>query len=198
MIELEERFAVSTIARVSLTEYDRMIASGAFDSTRRRRLELIRGELREMTPIGALHEVVVDQLTEWSFESLPKGKAWVRVQNSIGLEELESAPEPDLAWVARKDFSQRRPSGADVLLVVEVAASSLAYDCGEKADLYAAAGIRDYWVVALEDRVIEVRRNPLNGRYRSLDTYAGDKELRPLLVPEVAIQPARLFQPAEA
>jgi Uma2 family endonuclease len=192
MISVEELFTVSIIARLTLDEYDRMIAAGAFDAKRRRRIELIRGELREMTPIGALHEVVVDRLTEWSFENLPKGKVWVRVQNSIGLAELESAPEPDLTWVARRDFSQCRPVGADILLVIEVAGSSLAYDCGEKAELYAAAGIRDYWVVALEDRVVEVRRDPLNGRYRSLETYSADQELRPLLIPEIALQPARL------
>jgi Uma2 family endonuclease len=134
---------VSTIARLSLAEYDRMIERGAFDQTKRRRLEFIRGEIREMTPIGALHEAVVDRLTEWSFSSLPKGKVWVRVQNSIGLPELESAPEPDLAWGARRDYSQGRPAAKDVLLVIEVAESSLAYDHGEKADLYAAARIAD-------------------------------------------------------
>jgi Uma2 family endonuclease len=196
--EAGRRDLVSTIARLSLAEYDRMIACGAFDSDRRRRIELIRGELREMTPIGAPHEVVVDRLTEWSFESLAKGKAWVRVQNSIGLEELESAPEPDLAWVARKDYSKRRPEGRDVLLVVEVAESSLRYDCGEKAELYAAAGIRDYWVVNLVDRVIEVRRDPLAGRYRSLQTFSGDEELHPLMVPDVTLRPARLFSAISA
>ena len=185
---------MSTIARLSLAEYDRMIVCGAFDSGRRRRIELIRGEMREMTPIGAPHEVVVDRLTEWSIKGLPDDKAWVRVQNSIGLVELESAPEPDLAWVARKDYSEHRPEERDVLLVVEVAESSLAYDCGEKANLYSAAGIRDYWVVNLIDQVIEVRRDPLGGRYRSLQTFSGDQELRPLLVPDVALRPARLFE----
>ena len=80
---------MSTIARLSLAEYDRMIERGVFDEGKRRRLEFIRGEIREMTPIGSLHEVVVDRLNEWSFRSLPKGKVWLRVQNSIGLPDLE-------------------------------------------------------------------------------------------------------------
>jgi len=185
---------VSTIARLSLAEYDRMIERGVFDQGKRRRLEFIRGEIREMTPIGALHEAVVDRLNEWSIRSLPEGGAWVRVQNSIGLVELESAPEPDLAWVARRDYSRGRPTDTDVLLVIEVAESSLAYDRGEKAELYAAAGIKDYWVINLPDRSIEVHRDPGAGRYRSLKTCSGDDEVRPLAAPEIVLRPSMLWE----
>jgi len=184
---------MSTIARLSLAEYDRMIQSGVFDQDKRRRLEFIHGEIREMTPIGSLHEEVVDRLTEWSIRNLPEGVVRVRVQNSIGLPETESAPEPDLAWVVQRDYSQGRPGAADVLLVIEVAESSLAYDCGEKADLYAAAGIADYWVVNLPDRSVEVRRDPGTGRYRSLQTHTGDDEVRPLAVPEIGLRPSMLW-----
>jgi Uma2 family endonuclease len=184
---------VSTIARLSLAQYDRMIEAGVFDQRKRQRIELIRGEIREMNPIGSVHEVVVDRLNEWSLENLPKRKVWVRVQNSIGIPLLESAPEPDLAWVARRDYSRGRPTAADVLLVVEVAESSLAYDRGEKADLYAEAGIAEYWVVNLPDRSVEVRREPLAGRYASLPTLRGDAEVRPLAMPELVLRPAILF-----
>lgn len=184
---------MSTTAHLTLTEYDRMIAGGVFQAAQRRRIELIRGELRDMNPIGSLHEVVVDRLTEWSFENLPRGRAWVRVQNSIGLPELESAPEPDVAWVARRDYSRGRPVGGDVLLVIEVADSSLAYDRGEKADLYATAGIADYWLVNLPGRTIEVRRDPAGGRYRTLRTFSGDEPVHPLAVPGVNLVPARLW-----
>lgn len=94
---------MSTIAHLTLAEYDRMVACGVFDRSPGRRLEFIRGEIREMTPIGSEHEVLVDRLTEWSFQAVPRGRVWVRVQNSIGLPALESAPEPDLAWVVRRD-----------------------------------------------------------------------------------------------
>ena len=100
-----------------------------------------------------------------------------------------------MAWVVRRDYSRRRPSAADVLLVIEVAESSLAYDAGEKADLYAAAGIADYWVVNVPDRSIEVRRDPVGGRYRSLKTHLGDDEVRPLAFPDVALKPASLWEP---
>jgi Uma2 family endonuclease len=184
---------MSTIAHLSLAEYDRMVAAGVFDCGRRRRLEFIRGEIREMAPIGSEHEVAVDQLNEWSIRSLPAAKVWVRVQNSIGLPGLESAPEPDIAWVLRRDYSRARPTAADVLLVIEVAESSLEYDCGEKADLYAAAGIADYWIVNLVDRRIEVRRDPVPGGYRSQRAHAGDDEIRPLAAPEIALRPSMLW-----
>ncbi len=185
---------MSTVAKLTLDEYDLMIGSGVFDRRERRHLELIRGEIRERATIGPMHEVMVDRLNEWSFKSLPKGKVRVRVQNSIGLLCLESAPEPDIAWVARRDYSQGRPTEKDVLLVIEVAESSLQYDCGEKADLYAAAGVADYWVVNLPGRSIEVRRDPAEGRYRSVQTHTSDDEVRPLLVPEVVLRPSMLWK----
>jgi hypothetical protein len=86
-----------------------VIAAGEFDPRERNRLELIRGELRKMSPIGSEHEVVVDYFNEWSIRNLPKGKVWVRVQNSIGLPILDSEPEPDLAWVVRRDFILSAP-----------------------------------------------------------------------------------------
>jgi len=170
-----------------------MIERGVLDEGKQRRLEFIRGEIREMTRIGPLHEVVVDRLNEWSIRSLPEGKVWVRVQNSIGLPELESAPEPDLAWVARCDYSQGRPTAEDILLVIEVAESSLACDCGEKADLYAEAGIADYWVINLPKGSVEVRRDPASGHYGDPTTYTGDGEVRLLAMPELALRPSTLW-----
>lgn len=184
---------MSMIARLSLSQYDRMIEHGVFDQGSRQRLEFIRGEIREMAPIGSQHEEVVDRLTSWSARVLPEAKVRLRVQNSLGLREVESAPEPDIAWVVQRDYTQARPTSADVLLVVEVASSSLAYDTGEKADLYAAAGIGDYWVVDLENSLVEVRRDPVAGRYRSMQTYSGEDEIRPLKLPEAVLRPVMLF-----
>jgi Uma2 family endonuclease len=183
----------STIAHFSLAQYDAMIRGGIFGSQGRRRLELIQGEVREMTPIGPQHERAVDLLNRWSVKNAPEGKILVRIQNSIGIPELESAPEPDIAWVVERDYSQGRPTSNDVLLVIEVADSSLAYDTGEKADLYAGAGVTDYWVVDIPHRWIEVRRNPAAGRFRTLNTYAGNDEIHPLAVPEAALRPSMLW-----
>jgi Uma2 family endonuclease len=80
-------------------------------------------------------------------------------------------------------------------LVIEVAESSLDYDRGEKAELYAAAGIADYWVVDLVHWTIEVRRDPRGGSYRSVLVVSGEEEVRPLAAPEVVLRVAELWQP---
>jgi Uma2 family endonuclease len=188
-----ENVIMSSIAHFSLAQYDSMIERGVFGSRGRQRLEFIRGEVREMTPIGSRHEEVVDRLNVWSVENARRTAIRVRIQNSIGVPELESAPEPDVAWVVERDYSEARPTAADVLLIIEVADSSLAYDTGEKAGLYAAAGVADYWVVDIAHRSIEVRRDPAAGRYRTLNTYAGIDEIHPLAAPDVTLRPALLW-----
>jgi len=181
---------MSTVAHFSLAEYNRIVESGALD---RRRLELIRGEIREMAAIGPLHEDVVDVLTRWSMESVGK-RARVRVQHSVGLPELESAPEPDVAWVTRRSYAQGRPQTPDVFLIIEVSESSLEYDRGDKAAMYAEAGIKDYWVVNLRDRAIEVHREPSERGYRSVSVSRGQDEVRPLAFPEVVLRPSMLWE----
>lgn len=186
---------MSTIARFSLKEYDQMIASGVFDGPQRRRIELVHGELREMSPIGPSHADVVDFLNKWSLMSISGRKVRVRVQNSLGLAPLESAPEPDIAWVReRKGYNKARPSKSDVLLIIEVADSSLDYDRGMKADLYAAAGLKDYWIVNLPEPCVEVRRDPLRGAYRSLQTFTASEEVHPLVLAGAALSVAELFR----
>jgi Uma2 family endonuclease len=181
---------MSTIAKLTIEQYDRMIEAGIFDDGRR--VELIHGELREMTPIGNEHEIAVDFLNEWSFESLPKGKVWVRVQNSVGVPELDSAPQPDIAWVARRKY-ESRPEEADVLLIIEVAKSSLQYDRSEKAALYAAAGVKDYWIVNLVDQCVEVHRDPSRGKYRKITVFEADEKISPLAFPKISLTVSQLF-----
>jgi len=182
---------MSTIARFTLEQYERMVASGALDQ---RRLELIRGEIREMSPIGPEHEDVVDQLTDWSTQEPVKKKVRLRVQNSIGLPGLETAPQPDIVWVARGRCRRAGPTPRDVLLVIEVADTSLDDDRGEKLRLYALAGIAEYWIANLIDRCVEVYRDPEGEGYRSMKVYRGHEELRPLAMPEVALLPSTLFE----
>lgn len=184
---------MSTIARFSVAEYDRMIDRGVFDPRDTRRLELIRGEIRQKCDVGPAHEHVADHLVEWSIRVFHEAKFRVRALHSIGLPDLESVVEPDVAWVELRDYSQARPTARDVFLILEIAESSLAYDTGEKADLYAAAGIADYWVVNVPERAIEVRRDPGASGYRSLRTFTGDDEVRPLAAPEIALRPSMLW-----
>jgi Uma2 family endonuclease len=182
---------MSTIAKLTIDQYDRMIAAGIFD--RRQHVELIHGELRDMTPIGPEHEIAVDKLNEWSIDTLPPKKVWVRVQNSIGIIELDSAPQPDIAWVARRDYRTGRPTSADVLLIIEVSATSLAFDRGEKCELYASVGIQEYWIVNLVEHCIEVHREPSDGKYQSVTAYRGGASISPLAFPTISLSVKQVF-----
>src|SRR6185312_6222346 len=103
------------------------------------------------------------------------------------------AAQPDLAWVARRDYSPGHPEHPDVFLVIEVADSSVLYDCGEKADLYASARIADYWVVNIPDRSVEVFRQPGDGRYRNHEVFKAGDEIHPLAFPLVTLPVSLLF-----
>jgi len=183
---------MSTIARISLDQYELMARHGIFDGQHHQRVELIRGEIREMNPIGIEHAMVVNYLNDWSMRSLPAERAWVSIQNPIRAPRLESAPEPDIAWIERKGYT-RHPLPEDVLLLIEVADSTLNYDCGEKANLYAEAGIADYWVVDCAGKQITVMRNPIDGAYREVNSYRDNDDVRPLHFSEISLQPLQLF-----
>jgi Uma2 family endonuclease len=157
---------MSTIARISLEEYDRMIDGGCFDVRRTDRIELIRGELRKMAAIGPAHEV--------------------------GLPKVTSAPHPDLAWVAAKRYS-RRPDAADVFLVIEVAYSSLNFDRDVKSKLYAKSGVGDYWIVNIRERCVEVRRQPSRSSYKSLKTFGAGEVIQLLAFPDISLDVKALF-----
>jgi Uma2 family endonuclease len=186
---------MSTLAKFSVVQYERMIASGAFAGKNYRRLELIRGELREMNPIGARHAMVVDQVAEWSFDSAPREKVWGRVQNPVAFADLDSEPEPDIVWAVRRNYEEGHPAGQDVLLLIEVADSSLECDRGEKSELYAEAGVQEYWIVNLVDRTIEVRREPREGRYREAQIHGAGAVVTPLAAPQASLSVNSIFGP---
>jgi len=162
---------MSTLAKFTIEEFDRMIESSVFDRAHERRIELINGELREMNPPGPTHEDLVDFLNQWSVENVDTSKIRVRIQNSIGLPNSSSAPQPDVAWVNQKRYRDQRPGSRDVLLVIEVADSSLIDDQSEKARIYAEAEIQEYWIVNIPHRCVEVYREPDHETYQSIAQY---------------------------
>ena len=162
-------------------------------------VELIRGEIvpkdpcGPMSPINPPHSVALDILNEWSFASLPANLAWVRVQGSLGIPALDSQPEPDLAWLARKDYSKGHPAPADVLLLIEVSDTTLAYDRDVKAPLYARAGIRECWIVDIAGARLLVYRDPRDGVYQSAESLTDDATVAPLAFPELTIAVADIL-----
>jgi Uma2 family endonuclease len=129
------------------------------------RVELINGEIFSMTPIGSPHAACVDRLTRLLVVAAGD-RASVRVQNPIRLG-ADSEPQPDLTLLRpRPDFYARaHPGPGDVLVVIEVADTTLAFDRAVKVPLYARAGIGEVWLVDLAGDAIEVYRQPAQGRY---------------------------------
>ena len=153
--------------RLTVSDYYRMAEVGILAPDAR--VELIDGEIFDMAPPGSLHAATVDQLSEILTLSAA-GKAVVRVQNPIRLSEL-SEPQPDLSLLMRRDDFYRRhhPGPADVLLVVEVADSSLGFDRDTKVALYATHGIPEMWLVDLRGRRLVRHRVPRQGSYTQVD-----------------------------
>jgi Uma2 family endonuclease len=180
---------------ISFAEYEQMVADGAFNALRDRRIELIHGELLEMTPPGPDHSEGVSRLIDWSLAARIKNLIKVRVQDPVGIPELNSAPQPDLVWVQVRTFRDRHPLPKEVLLLIEVADSSLDYDCGTKAELYAAAGIQDYSVVSLPERLVHVYRQPEQGSYREHTTAGMGDTVRPLTLPQFELSVSELLGP---
>jgi Uma2 family endonuclease len=181
---------LSTVAQISIEQYDRMIASGVFEG---QRIELIHGELRMMSPIGPSHEFTVDSVNRLSMQVVPLDRVLVRIQNSIELPTLLCVPEPDITCVKNRSYLKARPKAADVFLLIEVADTSLDYDRGEKAELYAKARIADYWIINLVELCVEVFRDPHRGHYRSLKTFDIGDQIHPLAFPKIALAVADLI-----
>jgi len=147
---------------ITVDEYARMGEAHIF--AQNARLELMEGEIVEMAPIGSAHAAVVNILDALLGELAPR--AIVSVQNALVLNE-RSAPQPDVVLLrGRADwYYASRPTPGDVLLVVEVADTTLRYDLQVKRPLYARAGIAELWVVDLDRRAIHVLLQPEGGKY---------------------------------
>lgn len=164
------------------------------------RVELIEGNIVQMPPIGPDHSHSVG----WGNNELVTlygASHIVRVQLPLALLS-HSQPQPDFALVAKDQLKPgHHPAEAD--LVIEVADSSLAYDRTEKASVYAAAGIPDYWIVNLPGRRLEVHRDPgpdsaapAGHSYRSLRVHLPDEAVAPLFRPNIAVPVSVLLGPA--
>ena len=157
-----------------------MVAIGLF---RGEHVELFRGELVAMSPIGCPHSAVVTRLYRLLDRAVPVGMV-VRCQQPLVCAD-ESEPEPDLAVVADAAFELAHPAAA--ALVIEVADSSVDYDRGAKAALYAESAVDEYWVLDLARRVVVVHRDRVDGGWGSVQDCAAEVAVTPLALPTVAV-----------
>jgi len=171
--------------RFTVQEYYQMGAAGVFNEGTR--VELIEGEIIEMVPIGSDHAAIVDRLTHL-FVSRVQGRAIVRVQNPVRLNDL-SEPQPDLALLKFKSdyYSGAHPGADDTLLMIEVADTSLKYDRGRKIPLYAQMGVQEVWVVDVTGRSVEVFRGPAGSSYSDVTTLQAGEQVAPLALPDIEI-----------
>jgi Uma2 family endonuclease len=181
----------ATRRRFTRAEYHRMAEVGIL--RQHDRVELIRGEIVQMSPIGRRHKAFVGNLNQLLAVRLA-GRAVVWTQNPIVLAE-DTEPQPDLAVLRRGavSYKERDAWGEDALPLIEVADGSLAYDRSTKLRLYAEAGIAEYWVVDCAAETVEVYRTPGPEGYRDVSLVAGPATLTPQTFPDVELTTAEIF-----
>lgn len=169
----------------SAAEYHRMAEAGILSEDDR--VELIEGEVVQMSPIGSRHAACVDRLSTLFHQHVGRA-AIVRVQGPVRLGEY-SEPQPDLALLRpRNDFyAQGHPTPADILLLVEVAETSQGYDRDVKLPLYARAGVPEVWLVDLVENAIYVYCQPQGGVYKEVRQARRGESLAPRMLPHVAL-----------
>jgi Uma2 family endonuclease len=165
----------------TVDEYHRMSDIGIFPEDKR--FELIRGEIFEMPRAKPPHSGRVIRLTHL-FTSRLGESVCVSVQNPSSIDDY-SEPEPDLTLLKpRPDFyAASHPLPSDVLLMIEVSHTTLRFDTKIKAPLYAEAGIAEYWVLNIPENVVEVRTDPVNGRYTKVDIFKHGESISPRAFP---------------
>jgi Uma2 family endonuclease len=186
-VEAAERPEAAERARYlfSVDEYERMGEAGIFPPECR--VELIEGEIVLMNPINEPHSGTVNWLVGFFSEALGRTVV-VSVQNPIRIRP-RNEPRPDLALLRpRADYYRNgHPSLGDVLLAIEVADSTLAYDTRVKVPMYARAGIPEVWVVDVNRPAILVYREPTPEGYAETRAYRPGEVVSPLAFPELAI-----------
>ena len=166
----------------------------------RERLELIDGAIYVMSPIGRRHAACVDWINAAFFESGGlAGRALVRVQNPMA-ESEHSEPQPDLMLLAERSdrYADGHPAPEEVLLLVEVADSTLAFDRRTKIPLYAADGIREVWLVDLVHDRIEVYTDPAPHGYQAMRRVERTESIAPEALPDVRLAADRIIPPRPA
>ncbi|BAB76750.1 Uma2 family endonuclease [Anabaena sp. FACHB-709] len=188
--------SIATTKRFTVAEYHRLIELGFFAENER--FELITGEIFQMTSKGKPHAVCETRL-ERELYKLVGEMATLRGQQPITLSNY-SEPEPDRVIVKNRDddYLTSHPNAVDILLLIEIADSSLKYDQEIKLPVYAEAGIVDYWIFNLVDNYLECYSEPyqdLQGRfgYRSKLVYLPDESVNLPIFSDLVLNLSKVF-----
>ncbi len=171
---------------ITVDEYYRMAEEGILK--RDDRVELIEGEIIPMVPIGSAHASSVYRLIHL-FTKHIGDRAIVGAQNPVRLSNI-TEPQPDFAILKmRSDFYRdSHPSPRDVLLIIEVAQSSTLYDRDKKKPIYARHGIPEYWIVDLNQNLIEIYRDARDGQYQQKEIRYKNETVSPEAFPEIELK----------
>ena len=191
---LETPHTISTtpsLRRFTVKDYYRMLEAGILHEDDH--VELIRGEIRTMSPKGPKHASGNSRANRY-FTTLLGEQVIIRIQDPIHLDDF-SEPEPDvvLAALAEDEYDYHHPTPEEVYLALEVADSSLEYDRDEKSRLYAQAGIRQYCILNVRERELEEYRQPSAKGNRSKQTYASEQSFSLVAFPHLAIEVGALL-----
>lgn len=171
--------------RLTVEDYHKMAEVGIL--TEDDRIELIEGELIDMAPIGSPHSGSVTRLNH-RLNRMLGDRAIVSVRNPIRLDR-HNEPQPDIVLLRWRDdfYRHAHPTPTDILLLIEVADSSIRYDREIKLPLYARHGIPEVWLFNLPQRCLETHREPVGEAYTRVD-YFRDGRVAPSLLPDVVIE----------
>ncbi len=170
--------------KFTLEEYHRLGEMGFLGEDDR--VEFMDGEIVEMSPVGKAHNACINRNTRNLVQRL-SDRAVVSVQNSVII--LENEPLPDIAILRPNPtyYADRLATPKDILLIIEVADSSLAYDQDIKAPKYARAGVQELWIVDLNDDMIWVYRNPSEKGYLEVKAYQRGEAITLLAFPDIIL-----------
>jgi Uma2 family endonuclease len=162
-------------------DYHRMVDAGILSEDDR--VELIRGEVIAMSPIGPRHSAAVLRANQ-ALGRLVGDLAIVGVQGSIRLDEYDE-PQPDLYLLRPKDdfYASGHAGPTDIFLIIEVADSSLEYDSTIKMNLYAETGVPEYWISNVRDDCLVAYSNPIKDTYGTAQQFLRGQTIAPKLLP---------------
>ena len=180
--------------RFTVDDYYAMAEAGIL--THDERVELVNGEIIQMSPIGDRHAYSVDELVDLLVYRF-RGRARIRCQNPVRIDGRREV-QPDIAVLKLRDdlYSSGHPGPADVLLLIEVSDTTLSYDRDVKLPMYAQFDIPESWIVNIPDGVVEVYTDPSDGEYRTRRVYAADESVSPTSFPDVTL-PVSWIAPAQ-
>ncbi len=181
----------TSFAKLTGAEFDTMVDRGAFDLIKTKKVELIRGELRFMNPAGPIHDDYIDYLTRWSITSTLNNQANIRVQCGFICD--DNRPEPDILWLQPRRYGRTRPTARDVMLLIEVSDSSLSSDLQEKADIYAEAGVQEYWVIDVPSSRVHLLSKSDGKSYRKIEIAVAPHILSSTCLPDARLDLDDLF-----